>query len=72
MPEVQNKTLNATGQMPSLTVDNLLSADLVTAEGVLRHVDDTTDPELMWGLRGGGGNFGVATRFEYQLHPVGP
>ena len=55
-----------------LTVDNLLSADLVTAEGVLRHVDDTTDPELMWGLRGGGGNFGVATRFEYQLHPVGP
>ena len=55
-----------------LTVDNLTGVDLVTADGELRHVDDTSEPELFWGLRGGGGNFGVATRFEYRLHPVGP
>lgn len=55
-----------------LTVDNLLSVDLVTADGELRHVTEQSDPDLFWGLRGGGGNFGIATRFEYQLHPVGP
>lgn len=55
-----------------LTVDNLLSVDLVTADGEARHVDADTDPELFWGLRGGGGNFGIATAFEYRLHPVGP
>ncbi len=55
-----------------LTVDNLRAVDLVTADGELRRVDATTDPELLWGLRGGGGNFGVATAFEYDLHPVGP
>lgn len=55
-----------------LTVDNLVSVDLVTAEAELRHVDAQSDPDLFWGLRGGGGNFGVATRFEYRLHPVGP
>lgn len=55
-----------------LTVDNLESVDLVTAEGERRHVDSETDPELFWGLSGGGGNFGIATSFEYQLHPVGP
>jgi FAD/FMN-containing dehydrogenase len=55
-----------------LTVDNLRSVDLVTANAELVHVDATTDPELFWGLRGGGGNFGIAARFEYQLHPVGP
>jgi FAD/FMN-containing dehydrogenase len=55
-----------------LTVDNLLAVDLVTAEGELRHVTEQSDPELFWGLRGGGGNFGIATRFEHQLHPVGP
>ena len=55
-----------------LTVDNLRSVDLVTAEGELRHVTAQSDPDLFWGLRGGGGNFGIATRFEYQLHPVGP
>ena len=55
-----------------LTVDNLLSVDVVTADGQLVHVDATSDPDLFWGLRGGGGNFGVATRFEYRLHPVGP
>jgi FAD/FMN-containing dehydrogenase len=55
-----------------LTVDNLLSVDLVTAEGESLRVDEASDPELFWGLRGGGGNFGVATTFEYRLHPVGP
>lgn len=55
-----------------LTVDNLLSVDLVTAEGERLHVDAGSEPELFWGLRGGGGNFGIATAFEYRLHPVGP
>jgi len=55
-----------------LTVDNLLSVDLVTAEGEKLRVDEATDPELFWGLRGGGGNFGIATAFTYRLHPVGP
>jgi FAD/FMN-containing dehydrogenase len=55
-----------------LTVDNLIAVDLVTADGELRRVDELSDPELFWGLRGGGGNFGVATAFEYRLHPVGP
>jgi hypothetical protein len=55
-----------------LTVDNLLAVDLVTAEGEPLRVDAETEPELFWGLRGGGGNFGIATAFEYRLHPVGP
>lgn len=55
-----------------LTVDNLLSVDLVTADAERLHVDAETEPELFWGLRGGGGNFGIATAFEYRLHPVGP
>ena len=55
-----------------LTVDNLLSVDLVTAEGEPMRVDAESEPELFWGLRGGGGNFGIATAFEYRLHPVGP
>ncbi|HEX2063757.1 MAG TPA: BBE domain-containing protein, partial [Acidimicrobiales bacterium] len=55
-----------------LTVDSLNSVDLVTADAEVRHIDAHTDPDLFWGLRGGGGNFGVATAFEYQLHPVGP
>jgi FAD/FMN-containing dehydrogenase len=53
-------------------VDNLLSVDLVTADGEQIHVDAQSEPELFWGLRGGGGNFGIVTTFEYQLHPVGP
>jgi FAD/FMN-containing dehydrogenase len=55
-----------------LTVDNLRSVDLVTADAERLHVDAETEPELFWGLRGGGGNFGIATAFEYRLHPVGP
>ena len=55
-----------------LTVDNLLSVDLVTAEAERLQVDASSDPDLMWGLKGGGGNFGIATSFTYLLHPVGP
>jgi FAD/FMN-containing dehydrogenase len=55
-----------------LTVDNLLSADVVTADGTLRHADAETHVDLFWALRGGGGNFGVVTGFEFQLHPLGP
>jgi FAD/FMN-containing dehydrogenase len=54
------------------TVDNFLGAELVTAAGEVLRVDDASDPELMWGLRGGGGNFGVVTAFDYRLHEVGP
>jgi FAD/FMN-containing dehydrogenase len=55
-----------------LTVDNLLSADVVTAEGVLVRASETDNPDLFWAIRGGGGNFGVVTSFELKLHPVGP
>jgi FAD binding domain/Berberine and berberine like len=55
-----------------LTVDNLLSVDLVTADGESHHVDANTEPELFWGLRGGGGNFGIATALEFRLHQIGP
>jgi FAD/FMN-containing dehydrogenase len=54
------------------TVDNLLSADLVSAEGELVSASADQNPDLFWGVRGGGGNFGVVTSFEYRLHPVGP
>jgi FAD/FMN-containing dehydrogenase len=54
-----------------LTIDSLLAADVVTADGQLRRVDAETHPELFWAIRGGGGNFGVATRFRYRLHEVG-
>ena len=53
-----------------LTIDDLLAADVVTADGQLRHVDAQTEPDLFWAIRGGGGNFGVATRFRYRLHPL--
>ena len=52
-----------------LTIDNLVSAELVTADGQVRTVSAEQDEDLFWAIRGGGGNFGVATQFEYQLHP---
>ena len=55
-----------------MTIDNLLSATIVTADGVVHAVSATSEPDLFWALRGGGGNFGVVTSFEFQLHPVGP
>ncbi|HEY8238712.1 MAG TPA: FAD-binding oxidoreductase [Candidatus Limnocylindrales bacterium] len=50
-----------------LTIDNLLAADVVTADGELRRADQITNPDLFWAIRGGGGNFGVVTRFQYRL-----
>jgi FAD/FMN-containing dehydrogenase len=55
-----------------LTVDNLKAIELITAEGKHLRVDEENEPELFWGLRGGGGNFGIATAFEFALHPLGP
>ncbi|NOT32849.1 MAG: FAD-binding oxidoreductase [Candidatus Eisenbacteria bacterium] len=55
-----------------LTIDNLLSVDLVTARGELVHASEKDNPELFWAVRGGGGNFGVVTSFEFKLHQVGP
>ncbi|MCW2491792.1 MAG: FAD/FMN-dependent dehydrogenase, partial [Frankiales bacterium] len=55
-----------------LACDNLLGAELVTADGEVLQVSSDHHADLLWGLRGGGGNFGVVTSFTYQLHPVGP
>ena len=54
------------------TTDNVTAIELVTASGDVVRASGTENPDLFWGLRGGGGNFGVATHFEYALHPVGP
>jgi FAD/FMN-containing dehydrogenase len=53
-----------------LTIDDLLAAEIVTADGQLLRVDSDSHPELFWAIRGGGGNFGVATRFQYRVHPL--
>jgi FAD/FMN-containing dehydrogenase len=55
-----------------LTVDNLLAAEVVTAEGTIVRASADDHPDLFWALRGGGGNFGVVTSFRFALHPIGP
>ena len=55
-----------------LTIDQLLSVDLITAEGEFARATETENPDLFWGVRGGGGNFGIVTEFEFRLHPLGP
>jgi FAD/FMN-containing dehydrogenase len=53
-----------------MTIDSLLGAEVVTADGQIRMIDAEHEPDLYWAIRGGGGNFGVATRFHYRLHPL--
>ena len=58
------------GRLHGLTIDNVLAAEIVTADGQLRRVDAEHEPDLFWAIRGGGGNFGVVTRFQYRLADV--
>jgi FAD/FMN-containing dehydrogenase len=58
------------GRKYGLTIDDLLAADIVTADGEVRRVDPEHEPDLFWAIRGGGGNFGVATRFHFRLHEL--
>jgi len=55
-----------------LTIDNLLSVDVITAEGELVKASEDENADLFWGIRGGGGNFGIVTEFEFRLNPLGP
>jgi FAD/FMN-containing dehydrogenase len=55
-----------------MTIDNLISVDVVTAKGELVQASASQNEDLFWAIRGGGGNFGVVTNFEFKLHPVGP
>jgi FAD/FMN-containing dehydrogenase len=61
-----------TSRMYGLTIDNLVGADVVTADGKMVRVNDKENSDLFWAIRGGGGNFGVVTRFEFALHAMGP
>ncbi|MGA7953942.1 MAG: hypothetical protein WCA07_10530 [Gloeobacterales cyanobacterium] len=55
-----------------LTIDNLVSVEVITADGNKMRASENENADLFWAIRGGGGNFGVVTEFEFELHPVGP
>ncbi|MCY1126216.1 FAD-binding oxidoreductase [Frigidibacter sp. RF13] len=61
-----------TSRRLGLTIDSLLAVELVTAEGRVIEVSNDSDPDLFWGLRGGGGNFGIVTKFRFRMHRLGP